>query len=75
MAMLLNRAEVRRRVLTLCGERRPDCGFTRVSGRYLDWLEGRVMNMLEADVHRHPTVGATFGLGMVSSKPKKGDGR
>ena len=61
MATLLNRAEARRRVLALCEADRPYSGFTRVSGAYLDWLEGRVMAMLKADVHRHPPNGKTFG--------------
>ena len=65
MATLLNRAEARRRVLALCETARPHSGFTRVSGEYLDWLEGRVMAMLKADVHRCPSTGKTFGGALV----------
>ena len=65
MATLLNRTEVRRQVLARCSADRPHNGFSRVSGEYLDWLEGRVMALLKADVHCHPSTGKTFGGPLV----------
>lgn len=68
MATLLNRAEARRRVLALCESDRPYSRFGRVSGDYLDWLEGRVMAMVKADVHSHPSTGRTFGAALVPKR-------
>jgi len=52
-------------VLALCETDRPYNGFNRVSSTYLDWLEGRAMAMLKADVHCHPSIGKTFGGPLV----------
>ncbi|HUX01416.1 MAG TPA: hypothetical protein VMY35_10605 [Phycisphaerae bacterium] len=65
MANLLNRAEVRRQVLARCSADRPTVGFSRVSAGYLDWLEGRISAMIQADVHCHPSNGKTFGGSLV----------
>ena len=70
MATLLNRTEVRRRVLVLCEENRPYNKFGRVSSTYLDWFEGRVMAMLKADVHSHPSTGRTFGGALVPKESR-----
>ena len=65
MASAINRAEVKRRVLALCEAHRPSCGFTRVNGEYLDWLEANLQAAIEHDIHRHPSIGKTFGGPLV----------
>jgi hypothetical protein len=68
MATAINRAEVKRRVLALCEAHRLACGFSRVSGEYLDWLEAKIQASIVADVHRHPPIGKTFGGPLVPNK-------
>jgi hypothetical protein len=61
-ASLINRAEVRRLVLALFQKHRPVVGITRVSGQALDQIEAWLRSRIEAEVHRHPSVGRTLKL-------------
>jgi hypothetical protein len=59
---LINRAEVRRLVLALFEKHRPAVGITRVSGQALDQIDAWLRSRIQAEVHRHPSVGKTFRL-------------
>ena len=65
LTKMLNRTEAKRRVLAMCDSIRPSCEFSRVSAEYLDRLEAQVMAWIEADIHRHPSVGHTFGTPLI----------
>ena len=65
LTKLINRTEAKRRVLAMCEATRPTCEFSRVSNEYLDNLEARLMGMIEGDIHRHPSIGKTFGGPLV----------
>jgi hypothetical protein len=59
---LINRAEVRRLVLALFEKHRPAVGITRVSGQALDQMDAWLRSRIQAEIHRHPSVGRTFKL-------------
>ncbi|HUX00818.1 MAG TPA: hypothetical protein VMY35_07545 [Phycisphaerae bacterium] len=60
MASLLNRAQVRRFILTRAAELRPDWGCTRVSAEALADIEAVLRLRLIATIKAHPTMGKTF---------------
>ena len=62
MASLLNRTEVKRRMLKRWKELRPYHEMTRVSEDTLNYLEGRLRNVIEAGVSGHPSKGRTIKL-------------
>lgn len=56
MTSLLNRKAVRELSLRIASPR----GFTRVSKTFLDRVEEHVTKIVEAEIHRHPSMGATL---------------
>jgi len=60
MASLLNRAEVKRRILDTVRAERPAWRCDRVSARAYDLIEARVAAYIVALVKEHPSVGKTF---------------
>jgi len=56
---LLNRAEVRRFVLDVFHQTRPQLRITRVSAEAFDTLEAWLREKIRAQVHCHPSVGKT----------------
>lgn len=56
MTSLLNRKAVRELSLRIASPR----GFTRVSKTFLDRVEEHVAKIVEAEIHRHPSMGATL---------------
>ncbi len=56
MTSLLNRKAVRNEALRASSAR----GFTRVSKSFLDKLEAHVVELVAAEVHRHPSIGKTL---------------
>ena len=60
MASLLNRAEVKRRILDTVQAERPAWKCDRVAARAHDLVEARVNAYIVALVKDHPSVGKTF---------------
>ena len=60
MASLLNNTAVRKFILRLSAELRPDWGCTRVSAEALADIEAVLRLKLIATIKAHPTMGKTF---------------
>lgn len=56
MTSLLNRKAIREAALRIASPR----NFTRVSKSFLDRVEDHVSKIVEAEVHRHPSIGKTL---------------
>ena len=65
IANLINRTEAKRRILALLEARRPGWPCTQVSSKYLDYLEAKIMALIEYDIQRHGSFGKTFGPGVM----------
>ena len=56
MTSLLNRKAIREAALRIASPR----GFSRVSKSFLDRVEEHTRAIVEADIHRHPSMGKTL---------------
>lgn len=56
MTSLLNRKAIREAALRIASPR----GFSRVSKSFLDRVEDHTRAIVEAEIHRHPSMGKTL---------------
>lgn len=57
---LLNKKATRELILKVASEERPSNRFTRVSESSIKYLERRLVEIIRAQVHSHPSVGKTL---------------
>jgi len=57
---IINRAELKRYILSMTEALRPGWNCKRVSATVLDDIEGFMMSRIREAIRRHPTVGKTF---------------
>jgi hypothetical protein len=61
--MLLNKQATRDFILKAWKEQRPGHEITQVSASSLVYFERKLVALIEANIHSHPSLGKTFKVG------------